>query len=335
MASARNTDFTLLDYSEEVNMIPRVWTLIDSMNMFDPMNIESTVAQVERIQEISSLIAARARGGERNYTGSENAMTVNFNVPFFPCDRGITSQDIQNFRKYGEGNAPKTLQDQVTRVMERCRRNQALTKERVMVEAIKGNSYLGTGGVGTLYNYYTAFGETQATADVDFTSSVDPSATIETSARLPIASAAQDEAGGYEIVALCGTTWFSAFIAHAKVREAYSQYSSQQELLRERQGGNSIYREFTHKNVRYIEYPENTSVPAGEAFIFPMGIAEMFRIYYGPADDAMMANELGQELYLWYKEDQFNRQYKVESESSMLAVNTRPELVYKSTGTFS
>lgn len=333
MALARSTDFTLLDYSEEIQLLPKVWSLVSGMNLFDVHNISTTLAQVERVQDTSSLIPARLRGGERNYIDSENAETVNFNVPFFPLDRQITAADIQGFRQYGEGNTSKTVMSEVARVMARIKRAHAQLREKAFMEAIQGRGY------GTTYNYYTSFGVTPATADVDFTDLVtDPSSVIEAQGRREIVRQAQDGAdshASYRIIAICGEEWFSAFIAHPEVEEAYKYYESQQEPLRKRLGMQSeddSVRVFKHKGVTYIE-DLSPNIANLEAYILPMDVPNMFRCYYSPADDLEYANTPGQEIYLWYKESRFNRDYKVESETSMLPVLCRPELVIKSTAT--
>lgn len=339
MANARNTDFTLVDYTDEINLFPKVWSLVSGMNMFDTHNITTTVAQVEFVQEKLATIVARRRGGERNYVTSEDGRTENLNVPFFPLDRGITAADIQNFREYGTGNESKTVTSEVARVMARIRSSQALLKEKAMALAIQGIGFEGV-APGTNYDYYTVFNVTQQTADVDFTNlTTDPSSVIEENARRHIIRNAQDGTDShatYNIIALCGEDWFSAFIAHPEIEEAYKYYESQQEPLRKRLGmeneGDSV-RVFKHKGVTYIE-DLSGNFPAAEAHILPMNMPEMFRMYVSPADDLQYANTAGQELYLWYKEDDFNREYKVESESSFLCVCTRPELVVQSTGTF-
>lgn len=338
MANARNTDFTLVDYTEEINLFPKVWSLVSGMNMFDTHSITTTVAQVEYVQEKLAEIGSRRRGGERNYVTSEDGRTENLNVPFFPLDRGITAADIQNFREYGTGNESKTVTSEVARVMARIRSSQSLLKEKAMALAIQGIGLEGA-GVGVDYDYYTVFGQTQQTADVDFTDlTTDPSSVIEAEARRFIIRNAQDGTDShatYNIVAFCGEDWFSGLIAHPEVEEAYKYYESSQEPLRRRLGmeseGDSV-RVFKFKNVTYIE-DLSGNFAADEAYILPMNMPEMFRMYVSPADDLMYANTAGQELYLWYKEDDFNRKYKVESESSFLCVNTRPELVVKSTAT--
>ena len=51
----------------------------------------------------------------------------------------------------------------------------------------------------------------------------------------------------------------------------------------------------------------------------------MFQLHYAPADTIEDANEIAREAYIWLEETR--RTAKVESETSVVAVNTRPELV--------
>lgn len=335
-ATARNVDgngFTIVDYSKHIELIPRVNKLTSQLGLFSKVFQNSDIAEVERVQEIVELFQARARGGERNFVGSENAELRHFKVPFFPLDRNITAQDIQNFRQYGEANAPKTLGVEVAKVMRRIRNSHDQLVEKVSMEAIQGRSYIG-GGVGTVYNYYTSWGLTQQTANVDFTdTAVDPRSIIESGARKHIQDEAQDQAGSYKIVAIVGSTWFDGLKNHTLVKDSYNFYSSDKEPLRRRLGEDSINRVWTTDNVTYIE-DISGYVAATEAYIFPMGIPDMFELHYAPKDDVAEANQTAKELYLEYKEAPFFRQYKVESETSILGVNKRPELVVKSTGTF-
>lgn len=339
MANARNTDFTLLDYTDEINLFPKVWSLISGMNLFDVHPIRTTLAQVEYVQEKVGDITSRKRGGERNFITSEDARTANLDVPFFPLDRNIKAADIQSFREYGTNSESKTLQGEVARVMSRIRASHAQLSEKAMALAVQGIGLEGA-GIGVNYSYATEFGQTQPLAPVDFTvTTTDPRDTLEKTARRVIVKNAQDGTdshASYNIVAFCGANYFDALIGHPLVEESYKYYESQQEPLRRRLGmkdeGDSV-RVFKSKGITYIEDISN-NFPEGEAFIIPMGMTDMFRKYVAPADDAEYANTPGQDLYLFYKEDGFNRKFKVESETSMLCVNTRVDLTVKSVGTF-
>ena len=338
MALARNSDFTLLDYSEEINLIPKVWSLVSGLGLFEEKPIKTTVAQVEFVQEVLSDITSQTRAsGTRNQAGQETAVVKNLNVPFFPLDRNITAADIQNFRAYGTGATEKTLVEEIARIMTRVRGSHAQLREKAMALAIQGVGFEGA-GVGADYDYYTECGRTQEAITIDFTTIADPTVAVE-EARRTIIRNAQDNTGSnasYDLIAICGEDFFSVLIAHSAVEDAYRYFESQQEPLRKRLGmgsEDSSVRVFRHKGVTYIE-DLSGNFDAGEMFMFPRNVPDMFRMYISPANTPDYANTLGLPVYLWYKEDTFNRLYKVESESSFLCVNTRPELVVKATGTF-
>lgn len=338
MANTRNTDFTLVDYTDEINLYPKVWSLISGMDLFDEKPITTTVAQVERVQEKLADIASRKRGGERNFVTSEDAVTENFNVPFFPLDRSIQAADVQNFRAYGEGDTSKTVMGEVDRVMTRVRNSHAQLKEKAMAKAIQGIGLEGA-GIGVDYNYYTKFGVTQTTANVDFADTTTNPADALEEARRHIVRSAQDNTGSnvsYRIICIAGEDWFDGFISHPEVEESFKYYESKQEPLRKRLGMNSeddSVRVFNYRGVTIVE-DLSGNFAADEAYIFPADVPEMFRMYQAPADDLEYANTAGQALYLWYKSSDFHRQHKVESECSFLCVNTRPELCVKSVASF-
>lgn len=329
----RNGDFQILDFSTMLEVVPRIDQLITNMNLFTEHYLRTTIAQVERVDEGINDFEARRRGGERNYIGSEKVRLVNFNIPFFPLDRQINAADIQNFRQYGTENAPKTVEQEVVRILTRLRRYHSQLKEKALFAAVKGNSFNGV-GVPAEYNYYDIWGVTQQRADVDFTDvSIDPTDVIEAEARAYIIDHAGDNGNGYEILVLASRKWFTAMVNHPLVTNAYQYYSSPQEPLRNRLGGNANNRVFDHKNVLFIE-DISGNIPDGEALIMPRGIPDMFSLHYAPADDINDANTTAQEMYVWYKESAYHREQKIESETSFLATNNRPELVIRSVGTF-
>ncbi|HDR2377210.1 TPA: major capsid protein [Enterobacter asburiae] len=336
MAVVRSNDFQIVDLGATLEIVPRQYRLITNMDLFTAYHGVTTVAQVERVDEVVTDFPARRRQGERNYVGTEKAQLKNFNIPFFPLDRQITPADVQNFRKYFTTDAPKTVEDVVARVVRRIRISHEQLKEKAMLQAIMGKSWAPQDPTAQ-YNYFTEWGVTQHTANIDFTNvALDPTDIIEADARAYIIDNAGDNGNNYGIVVLASRKWFSALIAHPLVMNAYQYYSSTQEPLRNRLGQgnpNANNRMFVHKNVTYIEDISNY-IPDGEAYILPQGIDDMFQIHYAPADDVREANTPAQELYLWYKSSAYLREEKVESETSFLTVNTRPELVVRSTGTF-
>lgn len=335
MANTRNTDFTLVDYTDEINLYPKVWSLISGMDLFEPMPISGDIAQVEIVTETIADIEARKRGGERNFVGSESAITKNLNTAFYPLDRNLKPSDYLNFRKYGSGDTSKSVMTDIDRTMTRIRNSHAQLKEKGMALAIQGIGLNGA-GLGVDYNYFTEFGRTQELLPIDMSDAeVNPADEVEKARRTIIRNAkdGSDSHAAYRIVAICGEDWFSGFIAHPEVEEAYKYFAdNEQNLLRKRLGMNSeddSVRVFKFKGVTYLE-DLSGNFAVDEAYILPANQPDMFRQYISPMDDMLGDGEVGQDLYLWYKENTFDRQYKVESECAFLCVNTRPELVVKS-----
>lgn len=336
MAVVRSSDFQIVDLGATLEIVPRQFRLITNMNLFTPYHGVTTVAQVQRLDEVVTDFPARRRQGERNYVGTEKAQLKNFNIPFFPLDRQITAADVQNFRQYFTTDAPRTVQDAIARVVRRIRVSHEQLKEKAMLQAIMGKSWSPEDPTAQ-YNYFTEWGVTQQLAPVDFTDvSSDPTDILEAQARGFIIDEAGDNGDNYDIVVIASRQYFAALVAHPLIMNAYQYYSSTQEPLRRRLGEgseNSNNRMFVHKGFTFIE-DISGYIPNGEAYVLPRGIDNMFQIHYAPADDVHEANTPAEELYLWYKESAYHREQKVESETSFLTVNSRPELVVRSVGTF-
>lgn len=332
MAVTRLSDFEIQDFTTEINKIPRQWNLIDSMNMFDEVRNSTDNISIDVVQEKTDTFGDTRRGGTRNSLGNESVTEVPLKVPFFSLDDAIRPTDLQNLRAYGTANDVMTEQMARMRIMERLRRYHNALREKIMVNAIMGSGFA-PNSTTTQYNYYTVFSETQQTTDVAFST-----ATTDVNARLEIAYGniidnAENETGAYEIVVLCSPGWFQDFISHPNVKGAYEDYMARVNPNRERTGGTSIYREFMHYNMRFIEYRGSFGgtnlVTADEAFMFPVGIDNMFEMHYAPGDLLDYVNTPAQDMYMIEKRDE--RRLIIESDTSMLGVNTRPELVQRLT----
>lgn len=333
MATARKGDFEVLDFTPLVELVPRTPKLIKDLGLFGDTSFgETTVAQVERVLEGQDAIDAMSRGADRNFAGRESAIVRNFNVPFFPLDSKITPKDIQDLRAYGTENTPESVENRVMRTMGRIERSHANLLEKAFYTAIKGDSHSPNWTQGQ-YDYATEFGVTGdvTTANVNFTTlTVDPRETLEADARAHIIDKAQDNKDSYQLIALVGRGYFTALITHPLVVDAYNAYASDSEPLRRRLGGNLINRSFETKGITYIE-DISGEIATLDAYIMPMGIADMFQLHYAPADTIDAANTTAQSMYVFLLSDN-HRVSTIETETSFIAVNTRPELVVKSTG---
>lgn len=330
----RQDNNLLQDFTVAINKIPRAWNLLDSMNIAETVGVTSETVNVDVVTEKTNTFGDARRGGQRNFVEAESVITKPLSIPFFPLDGVVRPTDLQNLRMWGTEDQPQTVNDAVERVMMRLRRYQGAIREKALVEAVKGSAYAPNGTVAA-QDYYTIFGETKTQVAFDLTNAaVDVKAKIE-EAWGTVIDNADDGASSYEVVALCGTGFFNKLIDNAGAKDAYTYYSSTQEPLRNRQGGGSIYREFVFMNVKFIEYRGafngSALLPTEEAFFFPTGIEDMFKVYHAPADHLDFVNQEGEELYMFLNRASNGRKIDVESETALLAVNHRPNLVIQAT----
>lgn len=319
-----NNGLQFIDFSHAFEIVPRKNKLVTDLGLFQHKFGKSTVAEVIRVVTADGEIGGTRRGGDRNFQGSEDAVVKHFRIPFYTLDRPVDASDVQDFVSYMEPDSPKTAEDVVRRNVEAMMSKWQNKWEKLQVQAI-----MGTGGDASVetYNYYTVWGKTQVAFNVDFASAtVDPMTTIELQGRQSIIANIGDQSDEISMIALCSTAYFQKLIDNPFVADAYKYYSSTQEPLRQRLSGDRIYREFVHKGVRFIEVISGY-VPANEAYMFPAGVEGMFTMHFAPADTPDLANTTARDSYLFI--ERTPRKISVESESSVVCVNSRPELVVK------
>ena len=336
MAVTRNTTVELIDLTDAINKVPRTPTVFDQLLTVADAGISSTTVQVDVETRNLDLMVAQKRGGERTNIKQASYVTKSFVVPFFTLDGAVRPTDIQNLRQAGTANDLETVDNVRLNIMQDIRRYHRTLRQKAVVEALKGNSYVGN-DLYPVYNYYTEFGVTQTTVPFDFTNAnMDPIAQAEI-ARRAIVDKAMDDSSSYQIVCLCGYKFFDGLLANPTFREAYTYYLNGKQPLRDRMGGNSNIRQMEHGGVVYVDLSSEkvggaSLIGDNDAYFLPVGIEGMFRAFYAPGDLIDEVNKVGKEIYMIEKRDY--RSIKMETETSFIVVNTRPELVVKATPTY-
>ena len=332
--SIKSTGYSFEDFSELTELVPRLPKLLGELGLFgESAYHRSTLIEVERLEDGVDEILAQSRGGDRNFSGGETAIQVPFKIPYFPLDsKHFTAADIQDMRDFVEDpNIPMTMQRRMDRARARLARSHSVLSERARYKALKGTSYApNDASCQVVYaEKFDVVAKVKAQFEIDLTdANVDPRTTVEAEARKHIQKYAGDQADAYQVIALCGSTAFSGIAKHPKVEKAYSEYPSASEPLRNRLGGNLINRSWETEGVTYIEDFVGQSIgeiAADEIWFLPLGILDMFQTHFAPADVIEYANTEAQEMYMFVEEKP--RSAQVQTETSFLTVNTRPELV--------
>lgn len=333
MATIRSFDqpFELVDYTEELLIIPNTWGLVNQMGIFNNEGVAQHSITVEKMDQTLALITDRVRGERNNMNKDDLRELHSFAIPHFPLDDYIKPEDVQGKRAYGEANAEEQVAAVRARKLARIRRNHAVTLEAARCQALTaGTVYAPNGTITT--DWYSSFGITRKEVDFDLgTAGTDVIAKGE-----EVIAHIQDNilSGDIvtEIVALCSPEYFSKLISQAGVKEAYKYYTSTQEPNRNRLGS-GLYREFVHGGIRYVEYRGKYNgsalIPAGDAYFLPMGVEDMFMTYFSPANKFSFVNTTGEEAYVFEYPGSRDDEIVLQSESNFINMLRRPQIVVR------
>lgn len=328
-----NGQFELTDYTQEINIVPNQWGLVGQMGLFQVEGVAEHTITLEKSSTNAALILDVVRGA-RAYQNTDTTRELHsFPIPHFALADYIMPGDIQGKRAYGNSDNADVLAQVRARKLERIRMNHAWTLEAARCQALTaGTVYAPNGTVNV--NWFSSFGVTQKVVDFALsTASTNILAKLE-----EVIAHVQDNAGfggsATGVMALCSPEFFGKLIAHDSVKAAYQFYSSTQEPLRNRQGGaTTMFREFYHGDVRFVEYRGayngNKLIPAGDAVFVPTGIDGLFKTYFGPANKFFAANTVGEELYAFEYADPKGEKIEIETETNFINMLTRPQLVVR------
>lgn len=323
--------FEVVDYTEELMLIPNQWGLVNELGLFRSEPIAQHSITIEKIDATLGLVLDQPRGARNNVNKDDTRQLLSFAVPHFPLDDYISPNDIQGKRAYGQADAAETEAAVIARKLERIRKSHAATMEAARCYAITNGAVYAPNGT-VIGDYYTSFGITRK--QVDFVLGTGTTEVNEKSEEV-IAHIQDNILSGETvtgIVALCSPEFFGKLIKQAGVKEAYKYYTSTQEPLRNRLGS-GVTRRFVHGGVEYVEYRGSYNgqrlIPAGDAYFVPTGTADMFISYFSPANKFSLVNTLGEEAYAFTYRDNKDEAIEIQTESNQLHLVRRPQAIVR------
>lgn len=337
MATTRSytNAFEVVDYTQELQLVPNSWTLLNDSGLFAEEFLSTNTVTFEEQSMTLGLIGDQFRGAKPQANKDDNRKIRSYPVAHFPIVDAVVPADIQGKRMYGSNDAAETEAAVLARKMERIRRNMDITLEVGRFSTLTtGNLYAPNGTIAG--NLFSDFGITQTSVDfVLNTATTDIIGKVET-----VIAAMQDNANTGDVItgviAYCSPEFFSKLIAHAKVVDAYRYFSATegQMIQRNRAGGNNgLYREFNYGGIRFIEVRTVLAgqrlIPANEVVFVPVGTADTFVSYFGPANRLDFVNTMAERAYLWTYKDPKGTGIDIDGEFNVTHVIRRPALVVK------
>lgn len=339
MATARSltSAYDIVDWTEELNQIPNMYGLTQELGIFRNESVAQNVVQFEATNQTIGLVTDQHRG-VRNTVSSEDLRKAHaYILAHFPLDDQLTARELVGKRAYGSMDTAETEANAIMRKMERIRKSHAMTAEVARVHTlITGTQFAPNGTVSA--NFYTDFGVTQFTTT--FAASSSSPTIVRDISRNAVDHIQKNILSGESpsnFVGLCSPSYFDALVSQTGVIDAWRTTQTMENY--NRTGFKSgKYDEISFGGVRYIRYfgfrPDGTAmIPAGEAYILPLGTEDTFLTYFGPAERFDTINSLGEEAYMWTQRSEDNTAIKISSESNFVNLIRRPQCIVKSTVT--
>lgn len=331
-------NFEVQDFTQELAMIPNIRTPLSDLGIFRSESIATTAVTFEQTFGTLGLLSDVYRGGSVQANTDETRKLHTYAVPYFKVVDRLTAADIQNVRAYGSADQAETQAAALERKMTRMKRSALMTEEYAKFYALTQGKIYSPSGAVAHSSFYTDFGVTRK--EIDFNLEV---STTDVLAKIEEAVAhSQDNALAGDMytgmVCLCSPEFFAALISHPKTVAAYQYYSSTQEPLRNRLGGNTtLHREFQYGGVLFREVRDSVNgsrfIATDEAYFIPLGTNDMFVSYWAPSNKIALSNTLGEQMYLFQTANPNGESIDLELEFSQVHLLRRPAAVVKATRT--
>jgi hypothetical protein len=197
---------------------------------------------------------------------------------------------------------------------------------------------------GPTVNFYTEFGITRTEIGMDLASSTDPRAQVNEVIK-SVRDKARDGGQYRRVVCLCSTSFYNALTLNAYVLDAVKYFPQATSLAvltgTQDQGSmlDSRYRSIDLFGIVWIDAGEAgytneegtfvPMIPEGDAYVFPMGLRDLFKTYYAPAQKFATINRTAQGSYWFEYANDKDEIIEIESEQNFLNATMYPGAIQR------
>mgnify|MGYP000164546925 FL=1 len=321
--------FSTLRLTDAVNKMPFVPGRARRLGIFVESGITTTTIAVEERDGFLKLLPDRARGAPADQFEVKKRNLRDLRVPHFVLDDTVTADELQDVRAFGSEMALEGVQQVVNQRLGEMMSSHDATVEFGSIGAIKG-IILDADGTTVIHDLFTIFGITQTS--VDFV--LGTAATKIRKKLFEVKRAIETALGAAtfeRIHGFAGKTWFERYISHADVEKAFDRFQDGARLR-----DDPRFQGFEFADVTIEEYRGKVSgvdfVADSEVHFFPIGVPNLFKSYFAPADFMEAVNTVGLPRYAKQAPDtEFNRFVKLHTQSNPLSICVRPGVLVKGT----
>ena len=332
----RQDAFSVMRMTEAMREISYVPGRVGALGLFQTETIDTLDVAIEKADaEALILVPSSPRGSPGDTRDHAKRSMRKLSVPHFQRDDAVYADEVMAVRAFGSEVAVQTLQSKIAGKAATHSQDFALTEEYHRLEVIKTGNLLDADGT-VLYNYATEFGESLVAErdwDLDNASPVDG---VLRATAMAVTRQIGTSLGGLPfrgIHALCGDAFFDGLIQHKEVRETYKGYEAAATLRTAygTNGANGAWAMFEFGGITWENYRGGgaIAIDTDKCHIFPLGVPQLFRTIYAPADYIETVNRPGQRLYAKQWEMPNGKGVNLEFQSNALHYCTRPRVLLR------
>lgn len=327
--------FGVVSLTDAINELSFVPGRIGELGLFNGEGVSTTSVALEKKGDILVLVPPTPRGGPGTTVDKEKRDLRSFIIPHFEINDAIYADEVQNVRAWSTENQLETVMMKVAQRNATHSQSFAATEEYSRIGAVKG---LITYADGSTLDLFTEFGVAQE-AEVAFDLAAGaPANGILRKRCAAVVRKMADNLGGepFQYVhAFCGDDFFDDLLAHKEVTESYKG-TPMAEVLRQgyvAPGGKKIYGVFEFGGIVWENYRGKVGatsfVPADKCHMFPIGVPQLFRTYWAPADYIETVNTIGRRLYEKQYEMRNGKGIHLDVQMNELNICRRPKVLMK------
>lgn len=316
----RNNPGKVVDRTDSLIVIPNTVGITNALGLFTPTYSTQKNIEIVRNTRRNTLLEDR-NWDERNQTiAGRTHDSLLLKIPHFPADDAITPNDVDGIAVAGSLAEFAELESVASVRADKMidmRETHALTLEAARMQLITtGTAYAPRGTVVT--NYYTEFGITREELGVDLAGASDPRAAFNDAKKLVRNGLRDGQAGTVRsFVVLCSDSFYMALQQNAFVTDAFKYVDQGQALnILLGRGGADVagldarFEQMSLFGITFINAGaagyENAAgvfvpfIPEGDAYMMPVGVRDLFKTYYAPANRFGSINRAAQGSY-WFE----------------------------------
>jgi len=319
-----NDDFSFAALTNAVNAAPVAVGPVSKSELFELNPIASTELGLELIKDNITLIQTSLRGGIGDIHTPAARSLVKLKTSHIRTTATMLADSWLNRAGFGQGGTPAHVLVERDRVLREMRARLDATMDYQKTRALNGQILDADGSV--IVDLFAEFGQAQQVVEFDLdVSTTNLANKIITARRL--SEATLGLAFAAEWIIFASAEFIDAARAHTSFEAATAGWGAATALTADHRDGSIIV-----GGAKMIEVPNlagKTFIPAGSAFLAPMGVPGLCVTSFGPADYVEAIGELGLPLYAKAEELAMGRGLVIETQSNPISVISRPRAIIK------